>query len=162
ETARGVRMGTVPAAMPQGPGYDLYGTFRPADLTGGDTFDLALTDQGLLIVLGDATGHGIAPALSVTQMHAMLRMAFRLGADLQTAFVEVNNRLTETLAADRFITAFVGLLDPLTHRLHFHSGGQAPILYYQAATGACARYMPTSFPLGAMPLTSVKPPVAVD
>ena len=69
----------------------------PAELTGGDTFDLSVIDQGLLVVLGDATGHGIAPALSVTQMHAMLRMAFRLGADLETAFMQVNNRLAETL-----------------------------------------------------------------
>jgi phosphoserine phosphatase RsbU/P len=162
EMAREVQMSTLPAVMPMLPAYDVCGTFRSAELTGGDTFDLSMLDQGLLIVLGDATGHGIAPALSVTQMHAMLRMAFRLGADLQTAFVEVNNRLTETLAADRFITAFVGLLNPRTHCLHFHSGGQAPILYYQAATGACARYMPTSFPLGAMPLASLKPPVTID
>ena len=77
-------------------------------LTGGDTFDLALVGDGLLVVLGDATGHGIAPALSVTQMHAMLRMAFRLGADLETAFMQVNNQLAETLAEDRFITAFIG------------------------------------------------------
>jgi phosphoserine phosphatase len=162
ELAREVQMSTLPAVMPRVPSYDVCGTFRSADLTGGDTFDLSMLDQGLLIVLGDATGHGIAPALSVTQMHAMLRMAFRLGADLQTAFVEVNNRLTETLAADRFITAFVGLLNPLTHRLHFHSGGQAPILYYRATTGACARYMPTSFPLGAMSLASLKPAVTID
>ena len=111
-----------------------------------------LLDQGLLTVLGDATGHGIAPALSVTQMQAMLRMAFRLGADLETAFMQVNNQLAETLADDRFITAFIGLLDAATHRMRFHSGGQAPILHFQAATGACARYKPTSFPLGAMPL----------
>jgi phosphoserine phosphatase len=50
------------------------------------------------------------PALSVTQMQAMLRIAFRLGADLETAFRQVNNQLADTLADDRFITAFIGLL----------------------------------------------------
>src|SRR5439155_20000463 len=99
-----------------------------ADLTGGDTFDLAFTEQGGLVMLGDATGHGIGPALSVTQMQAMLRMAFRLAADLATAFIHVNNRLTEIRAEDRFITAFIGLLDPATHDLRFHSGGQGPVL----------------------------------
>src|SRR5262249_1141687 len=63
----------------------------------------AVLDQGLLVVLGDATGHGIGPALSVTQMHAMLRMAFRLGADLETAFLQVNNQLAATISDDRFI-----------------------------------------------------------
>jgi hypothetical protein len=66
---------------------------RAAELTGGDTYDPRARRRALLVVLGDATGHGIAPALSVTQMHAMLRMAFRLGADLETAFVQVNDGL---------------------------------------------------------------------
>jgi phosphoserine phosphatase len=162
EMARDVQMSTLPASMPELPGYELCGTFRPAELTGGDTFDLALLEQGLLVVLGDATGHGIAPALSVTQMQAMLRVAFRLGADLDSAFREVNNRLAETLPADRFITAFIGLLDPQTHRLRFHSGGQGPILHYEAVTRACRSYRPTSFPLGAMPLVRTRPAVTVD
>jgi phosphoserine phosphatase len=159
EMARAVQMSTLPAVMPAVPGYDLFGTSRPASQTGGDTFDLSVIDQGMLTVLGDATGHGIAPALSVTQMHAMLRMAFRLGADLETAYMQVNNQLAATLADDRFITAFIGLLDVATHRMRFHSGGQAPILHFQAASGDCVHHNPTSFPLAAMRLASLRPPV---
>jgi phosphoserine phosphatase len=162
EMARLVQMSTLPAAMPRLAGYDLFGTFIPADLTGGDTFDLALVEQGLLVVLGDATGHGIAPALSVTQMQAMLRMAFRMGADLDTAYLQVNNRLAEILPADRFITAFIGVLDPATHALRFHSGGQAPILCFKAAAGACVGYKPTSFPLGAMPLERARQAAVIE
>ena len=162
EMARVVQMSTLPAVMPSIPGYDVFGMSRPASLTGGDTFDLAVLEQGLLTVLGDATGHGIGPALSVTQMHAMLRMAFRLGADLETAFLQVNNQLAETIADDRFITAFIGLLDTSTHRLRFHSGGQAPILHYRASLGTCERYNPTSFPLAAMPLATLRPPVIIE
>jgi anti-sigma regulatory factor (Ser/Thr protein kinase) len=148
--------------MPSVQGYDVYGTFKPADLTGGDTFDLALLDQGLLVVLGDATGHGIAPALHVTQMHAMLRMAFRMGANLETAFTQVNNQLANTLPDDRFITAFIGLLDSADHRMRFHSGGQAPILHFRAASGTCVRHNPTSFPLAAMPLSKLRPAVTLE
>lgn len=157
ETARVVQMSTLPSTMPAVGGYDVYGTFIPADLTGGDTFDLAVDGSRLVIVLADATGHGIAPALSVTQMQAMLRMAFRLGATLETAFMQVNNQLADTLPDDRFITAFVGVLDPATHRLRFHSGGQGPIVHFRAATGDCTSYGPTSFPLGAMRLPALQP-----
>jgi sigma-B regulation protein RsbU (phosphoserine phosphatase) len=163
EMARVVQMSTLPTSMPAVPSYDVCATFNPADLTGGDTYDLALLDDDrLLVVLGDATGHGIAPALSVTQMQAMLRMAFRLGADLESAFLQVNNRLAETLADDRFITAFIGVLDPATHVLRFHSGGQGPIFRYRAAEGTWDRYKPTSFPLGAMPLTTLRPALTLD
>jgi serine phosphatase RsbU (regulator of sigma subunit) len=95
----------------------MHCTFLPASINGGDTYDLAQIDQGLLIVLGDASGHGIAPALSVTQMHAMLRMALRLGANLETAFRQVNDPLAATQADGRFVTAFIGQLDTRTHRL---------------------------------------------
>jgi anti-sigma regulatory factor (Ser/Thr protein kinase) len=147
--------------MPHVPGYDVHGFSRPAEQTGGDTFDLMATARGLVVVLGDATGHGIAPALSVTQMQAMLRMAFRLGADLTTAFRNVNDQLAATLPEDRFITAFIGVLDPDQHRLEFHSGGQGPILHLSAATGVCTAHRPTSFPLGAMPLATLRPAVTI-
>ena len=162
EMARVVQMSTLPATMPRLPGYDAFGTFRPAALTGGDTFDLSMLGGQLLVVLSDATGHGIAPALSVTQMHAMLRMAFRLGADLEAAFAQVNDQLADTLPDDRFITAFIGLLDPVTHRLRFVSAGQGPILHFQAATGRFARYKPTSFPLGAMHLPAPRAASTLD
>ncbi len=154
EMAREVQMSTLPGRMPAVPGYDVHGAFHPADITGGDTFDLAPMEQGLLVVLGDATGHGIAPALSVTQMQAMMRMAFRLGADLETTFRQVNNQLADMLPADHFITAFIGLLDPATHRMRFHSGGQGPILHFHATTGGWDTLATTSFPLGAMPMPS--------
>jgi phosphoserine phosphatase len=159
EMARVVQMSTLPTAMPAVPSYDVGAMFEPAELTGGDTYDLALVDERLLVVLGDATGHGIAPALSVTQMHAMLRMAFRLGAGLETAFAQVNDLLAETLAEDRFVTAFIGVLDPVTHVLRYISAGQGPILHFHADRGVCSRHKPTSFPLGAMPL--VRPPRVV-
>jgi phosphoserine phosphatase len=162
EIARQVQRGTLPAAMPAVPGYDVYGTFEPADLTGGDTFDLAVLDQGLLVVLGDATGHGMGPALSVAQMQAMLRMAFRLGADLDTAFKQVNNLLDDMLPDDRFITAFIGLLDPAAHRVRFHSGGQGPILVFRAATGELEAHRPTCFPLAAMPLAGPRAASTLD
>ena len=95
----------------------MCGTFRPAELTGGDMYDAFVADGRLVVVLGDATGHGIAPALSVTQMHAMIRMAAKLHADLDTLFAEVNNRLAETLPDDRFVTAFIGVVDPAVENL---------------------------------------------
>jgi phosphoserine phosphatase RsbU/P len=162
DLAREVQMSTLPRHTPLLAGYDMHATFLPAEQTGGDTYDLALIEQGLLVVIGDATGHGIAPALSVTQMHAMLRMAFRLGANLETAFRQVNDQLAETLPAGRFVTAFVGLLDPDTHRLRFISGGQGPILHWRAATAECVPYKATSFPMGAMPLAGLKPPVEIE
>lgn len=160
EMAREVQMGTLPSSMPAIEGYDVYGTSKPADLTGGDTFDVSRVGAGVLLVLGDATGHGLAPALHVTQMHAMLRMAMRLGADIDAAVFHLNNQLADLLPDDRFITAFIGLLDTAGHKLRYHSAGQAPILQFASAQGECVQYGPTTFPLAAMPAAA--PRAAVE
>jgi sigma-B regulation protein RsbU (phosphoserine phosphatase) len=162
QVARSVQISTLPARLPDVEGYDIHSVFLPAEMTGGDTYDVAETEQGLLIVIGDAAGHGIAPALMVTQMHAMLRMALRLHADLETAFCQVNDQLAATYQDGRFVTAFIGLLDTRTHRLRYLSGGQSPILHYQSAARAFVRHRATSFPMGAMPMGAPRPAVTID
>ena len=145
-----IQMSTLPDRMPNVPGYDLHGHFQPTDHTGGDLFDLVVLDGQLFMLLGDATGHGFGPALSATQMQAMLRVSFRLGAGLDEAYMHVNNQLSEDLPDDRFITAFMGFLNPETHRVNYHSGGQGPILHFRANNQSCDWHSPTNFPVGIM------------
>ena len=160
--ARDIQMSTLPDTMPDVPGYDLYGHFQPTDHTGGDLYDLVVLNDQLFMLLGDATGHGFGPALSATQMQAMLRVSFRLGADLDQAYMHVNNQLAEDLPDDRFITAFMGFLDPLTHRVRYHSGGQGPILHFRAAENSCDWYKPTNFPVGIMDIDDKQEPATLQ
>ena len=44
----------------------------------------------------------------------------------------------------------MGFLDPATHAVEYHSGGQGPILHYRAGPGTCDWYQPTNFPVGVM------------
>lgn len=156
--AREVQMGTLPKAPPSLPDYDFAGLFKPTDDTGGDTYDFVPCDDGRIFVLmGDATGHGIGPALSATQVRAMLRVAQRLGANLDDTFRHINDQLVVDLAEDRFVTAFLGQLDPRNHSLHYHSGGQGPLLHFRAADLSCEFSPPTTFPMGAMILPAMKP-----
>lgn len=148
ELARAIQLGTLPNVMPSVPGYEVHGHFQPAEHAGGDLYDLVMLGEQLFILLGDATGHGFGPALSATQMQAMLRVAFRCGADLDHAYRHVNNQLNEDLPDDRFITAFMGLLDPAAHQVRFHSGGQGPILHWRAADKSPIWHAATTFPFG--------------
>ncbi|MBT8053947.1 MAG: SpoIIE family protein phosphatase [Xanthomonadales bacterium] len=150
--AREIQMSTLPTVMPLVKGYDVHGHFVPTGHAGGDLFDLVVLNRELFVLMGDATGHGFGPALSATQMQAMLRVAFRCGASLNEAFRHVNNQLVEDLPDDRFITAFMGFLDPVTSEVRFHSGGQGPILHFRAADESCEWHRPTTFPVGIMEL----------
>jgi phosphoserine phosphatase len=64
----------------------------------------------------------------------------------------VNNQLTEDLPDDRFLTAFMGFLDPGSHVVSYYSGGQGPLLHFHAAEGRCEWLKPTHFPVGIMEL----------
>jgi len=157
--AREIQMSTMPSEMPRAPGYDLAGQFCPADDTGGDTFDLVPLDEDhLFVLLGDASGHGIGPALSSTQMTAMLRVALRLGADLNAVFTQVNNQLVEDLPEEHFVTAFLGILDTARHEVRYHAAGQGPLLHFRAAGRECVWLDPTTFPMGFMRYPKLEEP----
>jgi phosphoserine phosphatase len=131
--AREIQMGVLPEELPSLPGYELAGWSRPADETGGDVYDAAsLNDHRVALLLGDATGHGIGPALSVSQVRAMFHMGLLLGADLDQVFSKINEQLTLDLPSERFVTGFIGILDNEDHRLRYHSGGQGPLLHYHS------------------------------
>jgi len=161
--ARDVQMGTLPTEMPEIAGYEFGGAFAPADQTGGDLYDFVpLDDTRLFLLMGDATGHGIGPALSATQVRAMLRVAIRLESSLDDAFIHINDQLCEDLPDDRFVTGFFGLLDAETHTVRFHSGGQGPIMHFQAEMGEYDWHPATTFPLGYIPQSDLQPPQTAE
>jgi phosphoserine phosphatase len=161
--ARDVQMGTLPKQMPTIDGYGFAGAFSPTDQTGGDLYDFVpLDDTRLFLLMGDATGHGIGPALSATQVRAMLRVALRLEANLDDAFIHINDQLCADLPDDRFVTGFFGLLDASAHKVRFHSGGQGPIMHYHASTGTYDWHPATTFPLGYMPQTDLAAPLELE
>ena len=158
--ARDVQIGTLPKSMPVIAGYEFGGAFAPTDQTGGDLYDFVpLDDKRLFLLMGDATGHGIGPALSATQVRAMLRVAIRLESSLDDAFVHINNQLCEDLPDDRFVTGFFGLLDSTTNSITFHSGGQGPIMHFHSHEIEYDWHPATTFPLGYMPQTDLGEPV---
>ncbi|MEO8849370.1 MAG: SpoIIE family protein phosphatase [Casimicrobiaceae bacterium] len=160
--AQEIQQGTLPKTTPAIPGYDFVATFRPADDTGGDIYDFVTTAQGeLMLLMGDATGHGIGAALSAIQVRAMLRMAQRMGAGLDETYRHINDQLVVDLPEDRFVTAVLGCLDSSRHVLRYHSGGQGPLLHFRAGELECDVLTPTTFPLGAMPIAALRAPSEV-
>jgi len=158
--ARTIQQGLLPKEQPQVPGYDVAGWNRPADQTGGDYYDfMPLDDGGLAITIADVTGHGIGPALVVSETRALYRAVVRHAADLATAADQVQALLAQDLPEGRFVTAFFGVLDPQRGAVRFVSAGQGPILAYSAATGGFADLPTQGLPLGIVPELPYDPAV---
>jgi phosphoserine phosphatase len=170
--ARQIQMNVLPKSIPPCPGYDLAAYSLPAEQTGGDIYDLvaltledadAMDREGcsgdappadptvprpLVVLLADAAGHGIGSALSVTQVRSMLRIGVRLRAGLSAVFDQINRQLCDDLGAERFVTAFLGVLDPAGHCVNYRSAGQAPLLHYRAVDGRLTWLDSSMMPLG--------------
>lgn len=161
--AREIQLRTLPREMPAVPGYDVAGISRPAEETGGDSFDLVPWGDGsLMALLADATGHGIGPALSVTQVRSMLRLASRLQAGLGDVHRHLNDQLCDDLGDNRFVTAFMGLLEFEEHRVWYHAAGQAPLMHFRTTRDECVWVGASSLPLGFFPTTTTKEPQVIN
>ncbi len=163
QLARKIQRDTIPVHLPQSPKYQLACWSEAADETGGDTYDvigihhatqqLTGADQqadALLFMLADAAGHGIGPALSVTQVRSMLRMAARMGSDAAAILQHMNQQLCADLHDGRFVTLWLGALDTKAHQLMSFSAGQAPLFFYQAKKQDVTILQADNPPLGIM------------
>ncbi|MBN2562146.1 MAG: SpoIIE family protein phosphatase [Phycisphaerae bacterium] len=157
--ARDIQQGLLPKAAPAVPGFDIAGWNKPADETGGDSYDyLALGDGSVAITIADATGHGIGPALVIAECRALFRATVGLSRDLRAVVGRVNDLLCDDLPADRFVTAFFGVLSPEDNTLSFLSAGHGPLIKYIRATDEVVELPASSFPLGIMPKVEYDPP----
>jgi len=157
EVARVIQQATFPKVLPRIRGFDIAAWSQPADETGGDCYDivaLANEDDGsasrVLLMLADATGHGIGPALLATSMRGMLRMAARMNASLDEIAIHLNEQLCEDIPQGKFITAWLGVLDATGGTLASFSGGQGPILRLHGTSGEVEVMDADTIPFGLM------------
>lgn len=163
DVARSIQAETFPTDLPSLPGWDMAAESAPADQCGGDAYDVvplvngvpAEPDQApdeLVLMVADATGHGIASALSAVQMRGMLRVGLRLGHPIVRIAEEINNQLCEDLPDGRFVTAWFARVCCRTGQMEMWSAGQAPILLYRAETDTFTTYSADAPPCGVFPM----------
>lgn len=149
--AQEIQKDLLPHGLPCVCGFDVAGMSEPADETGGDTYDyMALPDGRWTMMVADATGHGIGPALVIAETRAMIRAVSLCGSELRSTMQTVNRLLSVDLDGSRFVTCFLGLLDPLSASLAYASAGHGPLIFYRARTGSFEQVPGTALPLGIM------------
>ena len=137
-----------PQRSPQLDGYDLYGRCEPANSAGGDYFDYFPMDDGRWgIVVADVAGHGIGPALIMSETRAILRSLATTHCDPGQILTRANQVLSEDLHNNIFVALLLACLDPQTARLQFASAGHPGLLL--DATGCVnQKFLSADPPLG--------------
>lgn len=150
ESVRRVQETLIPQGVKTPAGYQVAARYEPSQvrvvggqpvsMAGGDYYDLFGPQADRFVVLvGDASGHGMKACMAVVAMHTLVRMMAG-GHALETAgFIDTVNKSVcpqQVVTADGgFITMLYGVLDADTNVFRWCSAGHPPPLLHRLDTG---------------------------
>jgi anti-sigma regulatory factor (Ser/Thr protein kinase) len=110
--------------------------YLPCGAVGGDLFDcIRLSDDLLVFLIYDVTGHGV----SSTLISAMAKVCFtnhiRSVASPRAVIERVNAEMIQDIAADFYLTAFVGFFDLHDNKLTYSNAGHTYPLVVRKSEG---------------------------
>lgn len=144
----------LPATAPKVRGLDVAGQSTYCDETGGDYYDFLVLDQAspdqVLVALGDVMGHGVAAALVMAGVRAVLRDRALAAGDLAELLGRLNRLLASDHGGDRFMTMHLSILDAKTGTIRWVSAGHDPVIVYDPTDGTFTEVGEGDLPLGIM------------
>jgi serine phosphatase RsbU (regulator of sigma subunit) len=138
DSVRRLQESVIPKDLPSTPDYSIAARYEPSQIrvignqpvvmAGGDYYDVfQLNAETLIVLVGDAAGHGIKACMSIMTMHTLMRMIHdQRYQDTATFVAEVNRRVCKNpIVQDEggFITLLYCTLNTRTHQLHWTSAG---------------------------------------
>ena len=109
-------------------GWDVHYHYQPAGMVSGDYCDLFETDGGLLFMLGDVSGKGVAASMLMSHLHATFRSLAESGLPLDRMVQDANRIFCESTLAGQFATLVVGRA-AFDGSVEFVSAGHLPLLH---------------------------------
>ena len=148
EVARQLQRDLLPSKTPELPGYRLAHSYRTANEIGGDYYDfLPLPDGRLALVIGDASGHGMAAGLLMAIANAALKLAIEVDPSPERVAALLNRVLCRTGDRRAFMSLFYGLLTPSSGHLEYVCAGH-PFPLLRSAAGELEELGKGGLPLG--------------
>ncbi len=140
-----VQQAKFPRSAPNLPGYDIAGLCIPAEATGGDYFDyFPISDRYLGLAIGDASGHGLGPAMVMSDVRAILRTLTTVYSDIGDIMHLLNQIAVRDLNVNMFMTLFLVRLDPESGGFHYAGAGHSAVVLN--ANGEIRSELTPSFP----------------
>jgi serine phosphatase RsbU (regulator of sigma subunit) len=150
ESVRKLQESVLPQNLDAPRGYRICARYEPASIrvvgghpvamAGGDYYDVfTLADGRIVLLVGDAIGHGMKSCMSIMTLHTLVRMMRRQDYTDTSNFVqEINKGLCDQSVVTEkggFITLLYGILNSDTQTLQWSAAGHQPPLLQDLATG---------------------------
>lgn len=141
QIARRIQVYLLPRREPEIPGYDASGLNVPSLEVGGDYYDfIRITRDDLGIVIADVAGKGVPAGLIMSGLRGALRTRVETTFSIRSVIEGVNRFLHQSTRAERFVTAFYGVLNLPSGRLTYvNAGHNPPLLLHADGRAVCLR-----------------------
>ncbi len=130
--ANKLQMANLPqahAAQALRPHLDLFATMRSAREVGGDFYDyFQLDPKRVVLMVGDASGKGIAAGMLVLVTRTLLRAHLLAGIDVAQSLGDCNRLLAQDNPGGSFTTVFLSVVDVSSGVLTYSNAGHNPPL----------------------------------
>jgi sigma-B regulation protein RsbU (phosphoserine phosphatase) len=157
EVARELQDELLPHDVPPVPSWDFAHSYRTANEVGGDYYDLSpLPDGRVALLVGDASGHGMAAGLVMAIANATLKTALDLDPSPERVVALLNRTLCRTGTSRTFMTVFYALLDPVTGHMDYVCAGH-PFPVLRRADGRMEELGCGGLPLGMREALKIEP-----
>ncbi|GLH68495.1 hypothetical protein GETHPA_00280 [Geothrix rubra] len=145
--ARQIQERILPDRMPQPGGFELLGANEACRQVSGDLYGHWPGPDGRLwLALADVAGKGLGPGLLMATFQAYVQAWSETCADPAALALKLSLALSRRTTPNRFITAFLVLLDPASGLIAFTNAGHNPALLLRP-DGACEDLGAQGFPL---------------
>jgi len=151
--AQEVQQSLLPQSDPLLPGFDIAGASIYCDETGGDYYDFIETSRdgqdGLAVVVGDVSGHGVSSALLMATARALITLRASMPGDAARIITDVNRHLSpDTAQTGNFMTFFYCEITRRLAKIRWVRAGHDPALVYDPSMDAFDELKGQGVPLG--------------
>jgi len=139
--AQEVQQSLLPQSDPSLAGFDIAGASIYCDETGGDYYDFIETNRdgqaGLVVVVGDVSGHGVSSALLMATARALIMLRASMPGEAASIISDVNRQLSlDTAQTGNFMTFFYSELAERGTEIRWVRAGHDPALVYDPSLDA--------------------------
>jgi serine phosphatase RsbU (regulator of sigma subunit) len=138
--ARKIQLSLLPQEFPNFYGFDIFGKSIPAEIVGGDIFDVIPISETILgLAIADASGHGLPAALQVRDVYMGLRMGLEKDLKIIRTMQKLNHVLSQAGKSHEFITLFYAELEDNGNLFYCNAGHHPPLFFGHSKVHELAR-----------------------
>ncbi len=130
DIAKNIQINLLPKQAPIINDYQIDGFSYPSTSVGGDYYDfINIGDNKILFIIADVSGKGMPAALIMASLQAALHIISQDNYSLIQLLNKINKLLFDNTSSDKYVTAFIAILNTKENTFEYINAGHNPPLY---------------------------------